>query len=566
MRLILTMLLLSLCFTASAQPATRHEVVIDEILADPSPPVLLPNAEFIELKNMSRRTLNLSGWKLSTPTATSGAFPAYNLQPDSFLILTSTSNAALFTSLGKVLGIPSFPSLDNDGSVLSITSKEGVVIHAVEYDKKWYANDLKSEGGWSLEMTDTHNPCGPSNWKESVFANGGTPGNRNSGDGLNPDEDPPILKRSYATDSVTVVVVFNESLDSTLLAGAANYSVEGVPVQSAKPVLPLFNKVQLKLAQPLVKRKIYELKVSNLKDCAGNAIGIYNKAKCGIAETPVKNDMVINEILFNPLPACADYVEIFNRSKAVFNLNKIYIANRSSTGALANMKKISEQDWFIYPGEYIVLTTDAIALKKQYLVKDPNAILEISVMPSFPDDEGDAVLVNGNGDVIDEVNYSEDWHFPLLTNEEGVSLERLNPDANSGAGNWHSASSTSGFGTPGYLNSQYHANPAAGTVFFFSSKIISPDNDGWQDYLTVSYKMKRPGFVASIRIFNAAGILVKELANNALLGIEGSYTWNGLNEKDQKLPAGIYIIHSSVFGVDGEKRSFKNTIVLAGIK
>jgi hypothetical protein len=566
MRLIALMLCISLCFAAYAQPASRHEVVIDEILADPSPPVQLPNAEFIELKNVSRRSFNLSGWKLSTSTASSGAFPLYNLQPDSFLILTSTSNVALFSASGSVLGIPSFPSLDNDGSVITITSKEGVIIHAVEYDKNWFSNDLKREGGWSLEMIDVHNPCGPTNWKESSSTTGGTPGKRNAVDGVNPDQDPPILKRSYATDSVTVIAVFNESLDSAMLTGPGNYSIDGMTVQSAKPVLPLFNKVQLKLSQPLLKKKVYELSVSNLKDCAGNSIGIYNKAKCGIAETPLINDMVVNEILFNPLPPCSDYVEVFNRSKTIFNLSKIYIANRSSAGALANMKKLSEQDWFFYPGEYLVLATDANALKKQYLVKDPNTILELSTMPSFPDDQGDVVIVNGNGEVTDEVNYSEDWHFPLITNAEGVSLERIDPDGNSNSGNWHSASSSSGFGTPGYLNSQYRANLATGAVFSFSSKIISPDNDGWQDYLTINYKMERPGSVASIRIFNAAGILVKELANNALLGSEGKFNWNGLGESDQKLPVGIYIIQIGVFRVDGKKMSFKYAIVVAGRK
>ncbi|HYK56530.1 MAG TPA: lamin tail domain-containing protein, partial [Flavisolibacter sp.] len=131
-------LLLLLCFhgislLAMAQPVVRYEVVIDEIMADPSPQVGLPNAEFIELKNVSGRDLNLSGWRLSTSSATSGAFPNYTFPADSFLIITSTSNAAFFNAFGRVLGIPSFPSLPNDGTLLSLASREGVTIHAINY-------------------------------------------------------------------------------------------------------------------------------------------------------------------------------------------------------------------------------------------------------------------------------------------------------------------------------------------------------------------------------------------------------------------------------------------------
>jgi hypothetical protein len=567
MQYCLLILFIGFSALAFSQPASRFEVVIDEIFPDPSPPVQLPNAEFIELKNVSGRTLNLLGWRLNTSTATSGLFPAYNLPPDSFLIITSTSNAALFNPFGKAIGIPSFPSLDNDGTVLSIVSKEGVIIHAVGYEKNWFSNDLKKEGGWTLEMIDTRNACnGSSNWRESQHVTGGTPGRKNSVDDVNHDDELPVLKRSYSTDSLTVIAVFNEPLDSISASMQSNYFMNGLTIVSAKPISPLFNKVQLKLSQPLVKRKVYELKVMQVKDCAGNVIGVYNKVKTGVEEIPEEKAIVFNEILFNPQPGGSDYVELYNRSEGVFNLGKIYIANRTSSGGLGSLKKLSEQDYFFFPGEYFVVTADAAALKKQYFVKDANAIIEISTLPSFPDDAGDAVFVNANGEVIDEISYSEKWHFPLIANAEGVSLERLDPNGGSTAANWHSASSTSGFGTPGYINSQFTGNLAPGGAISLSSKIISPDNDGWEDYLTIYYKMDRPGIVANIRVFNTAGVLVKEVINNGLLGIEGSFTWNGLDGKEQKLPSGIYVVYTALFSVDGKQRVFKNVIVVAGEK
>src|SRR5215213_8618759 len=199
-----------------AQVPNRYDVVIDEIMADPTPQVGLANAEFIELKNVSGRSLNLSGWKLSTSSSVSGAFPNYIVPSDSFLVLTSTANVSLFLSLGRAIAIPSFPSLPNEGTVLKLTSKEGVTIHAVNYTNSWYQNPVKEEGGWTLEMVDTKNPCaGKNNWKVSIDPGGGTPGKKNSTEGVNIDETPPQLARTFNMDSVTMVAVFDEPLDST---------------------------------------------------------------------------------------------------------------------------------------------------------------------------------------------------------------------------------------------------------------------------------------------------------------------------------------------------------------
>ena len=57
-------------FLSWAQTAERFDVVITEIMADPSPVVGLPNAEFIEVKNVSSTPFNLNGWKISDATST----------------------------------------------------------------------------------------------------------------------------------------------------------------------------------------------------------------------------------------------------------------------------------------------------------------------------------------------------------------------------------------------------------------------------------------------------------------------------------------------------------------
>src|SRR5205807_3632003 len=142
----------------------------------------------------------------------------------------------------------------------------------------------------------------------------------------------------------------------------------------------------------------------------------------------------------------------------------------------------------------------------------------------------------------------------------GVALERIDPAGPSqDKNNWHSAASTSGYGTPGYKNSQYKQQDIFNATIDVAPKVFSPDNDGHDDVSTISYQVGSSGYVANIYLFDANGRMVRYLVKNALLGLKGSWNWDGLDEKGQKLPVGNYIVYSELFTLDGKKRQFKNT-------
>ena len=217
MKQISTLLLVCLYSYTSifSQTVNRNDVVIDELMADPTPQAGLPNSEWIELKNTRPFSINLQGWRISDLSGQSGPMPNFVLQPDSFVIICTASAVAAMSVFGTTISVTSFPSLDNAGDQLSLRNAQGKMIHAVSYTDKWYQNELKKEGGWTLEMIDTKNPCsGFSNWIASTEGKGGTPGKKNSVDASNPDKIPPSLLRAYATDSVSIILVFDEPLDS----------------------------------------------------------------------------------------------------------------------------------------------------------------------------------------------------------------------------------------------------------------------------------------------------------------------------------------------------------------
>lgn len=544
----------------------RYAIVIDEIMADPSPSIGLPANEWIELKNVSPNPVNLQNWRIGDASGQSGPMPGFILQPDSFVIVCTGSAVAAMQVYGRVISVTSFPSLDNDGDQVYLKNSAGVTIHAVNYSSSWYKNSVKSNGGWTLEMIDTKNPCaGSSNWKASTDIRGGSPGMKNSVDGILNDLSGPSLLSSYTTDPLTVILVFDEPLDSASAALGSHYVIDaGVAIQSVAVLSPFFDKVQLRLTTALQPNIVYTITATNLSDCKGNSIGVRNKTKTGLPADAAERDMIINEILFNPRSGGSDYVEFYNRSAKIFDAGRLYIANRNSSGVISSTRLLSSKPFYIFPGDYLVVTPDAVSLSLNYFVKNPDAVSEVSSLPSFPDDEGDVILLNFQGAVVDEVNYSDDWHFALLDNKEGVSLERIDPDGPSNdAGNWHSAASTAGFGTPTYQNSQYRLKQSIHAKMEVFPKVFSPDNDGRDDIVTIQYQVTEPGYVANVTIFDASGRPVKSLVKNGLLGLTGSWTWDGLDDKKLKLPVGTYILYTEIFNLNGKKEVFKNVVVLA---
>lgn len=564
MKLAKLLLYLILSLKLSAQ--SRYDIVIDEIMADPSPQISLPNNEWVELKNVSALPVNLQGWRISDAAGQSGPMPSFILKPDSFVIVCTGSAVANLTVFGKTISVTSFPSLDNDGEVLFLKSPSGAVIHAVEYSSSWYANDIKKNGGWTLEMIDTKNPCsGANNWKASTDASGGTPGKKNSIDAVNTDNDPPKLINAFIVDNQTIRLVMDEPIDSLKGTAINNYTISGGnSIISAIPVSPLFMEIEIKLSTALTINTGYTIIANNITDCKDNIINADNTIKIAIPSAAAAGDLIINEILFNPRSNGYDYVELYNKSDKIIDASKVYIANRNSSGAISSAELLSVSPFYIYPGDYIVATEDAESLQRNYLVKNPKQVLVVSSMPSYPDDDGDVIITNSQGDILDEVKYDKDWHFKLIDNDEGVSLERIDPgDSSQKAGNWHSAASTAGYGTPTYINSQYKQAQTPNAVIEVMPKVFSPDNDGHDDIASIQYKVGEPGYVANITIFDAAGRPVRVLVNNGTMALSGYWNWDGLNDKGLKLPVGPYIIYTEIFNLQGKKKRFKNAVVLA---
>jgi hypothetical protein len=170
--------------------------------------------------------------------------------------------------------------------------------------------------------------------------------------------------------------------------------------------------------------------------------------------------------------------------------------------------------------------------------------------------------MNKQGKVIDELNYTDDMHYPLLPVKTGVSLERIDPRSPSFAtGNWHSASSDANHATPGLVNSQFrNLDTTDNANIKLFPALISPNNDGLDDLLNIQYQFKETGNLLSAYVFNQNGQLSAKIIDNRLCGTAGSFSWNGFDAKNNRLPAGVYVVLIETFNLTGKTQRLKKVI------
>ena len=546
-----------------------YDIIINEIMADPEPAVELPEYEYIELFNRASFDINMNNWFLTVGTTTK-QIPQTKLLSDSLLILCSSSAYEEMQKYGKTISVSGFPSLSNTGQTICIKDDNNQIISVVEYSNKWYKDEIKEDGGYSLELIDPDNFTGASsNWNASNDISGGTPGRYNSVLSSNPDVTPPELRNITVEGDSTIQLFFSESFDSSVVCKYEIYSVDngiGNPI-NIDPVEPLYKSMVLKFNEAFEKNIIYYLTISDeFTDAAGNIISDdKNSGKFAVPEYADSLQIVINEILFDPKSNGVDFVELYNRTNLTFDIRNLFIATRGDTNQIKSKYSIVEEGFLFFPNEFIVISTNSNIVKQQYYTSNPDGFIELSSLPTFSNDAGVVIIIDDENNIIDEFIYDEDMHFELLNDFDGVSLERINYERPTNEkSNWHSAAENVGYATPAYENSQHGESLPSEKEIEVEPETFSPDNDGYNDVVNFHYSFAQPGFVANVTIYDSKGRLVTHLVKNELLGKQGTISWDGTNQNSAKARIGIYIIYFEIFDIEGKIKQYKKVCILAG--
>lgn len=312
---------------------------------------------------------------------------------------------------------------------------------------------------------------------------------------------------------------------------------------------------------------LFTLQWDSLADCEGNLM--QDSARFGKPVPVAAGDILVSELLANPFSGGSDFVEIYNASPHILDLSELRLGEGiPGTDSIVNSDPVAGRPTIFLPGQYLCLTRDVAIQQATYLPPGDAAFLEMAGFPSYDDGEGEVVLFTNSGLVLERFAYEDDFHYPDLRNEEGISLERISfrvpakqPD------NWHSAASTVRFATPGYANSQADPERAAAPApVWLEPTVITPDGDGVDDVAAIRYQFNEPGNNARITILDRSGRLVRTIRQQELLGTtEGSFFWDGRSDDGQRLPIGPYVLLVETTNQNtGTRNLFRLVLVIGG--
>lgn len=519
-------------------------LIINEIMANPNGGGLPPH-EYLELYNNSSETVQLSAYNLVVGT-NNIQLPTYTLSPRQYVLLCNDIAAVTFYSYGNVIALSQWYALNNSAATLKLI-RNSQVHDSVSYNDTWYRNSTKRRGGWSLERINPHISCNTSaNWTASTNPMGGTPARANS---VFNTELPDIKVAEFAVQNNRLRLAFNVPLD---LLDFTEALFELSPDQLRTNEIEVNDEglLDLYFSQNISQNTPYNLTIKNVRWCGH---------KVDMDDTPIfvqnelkYNDVVINEILFNPKPGGVDFVELFNQSNYPINLQGWTLGNRL----------ITAQMLILHPQQHLALSTSSATLLQHYPPHEQQQLHEMISLPTYPNQQGN-VLLYARTLLMDSLYYNADMHSSLLKNVKGISLERQSAEKPSNqVGNFRSASTMSGGGTPGYKNSSDWKNIHNNITIFLTSKTMSPDGDSFEDYLEINYELDRPNYMLNIDIYSERGILINRLIRQQSAGLSGKVSWDGKAENGGHCKPGIYICNVEIYDDMGHRVFKKEPFVL----
>ena len=509
----------------------QFDLIVTEIMANPDSNINLLTSEYLELYNKSNYPISLKGAMICID-GINEKLPSIVLAQNDYLVIYPKK------------------SLLNNGSEVKIVFNNKT-IHKVNYNLEWYKNDFKKSGGWSLEMIDFTKPCLKiKNWSASENISGGTPGVTNSIDGKLQDEVAFKLDYIFPMNDTTLQITFNYDI-------LLNNGLDSIPLGNIKVYeLDYKSNNLILLTDPMEADSIYNIIIQQpIKSCWNNGFIDNIELNFSLPSIPKQADLVINEILFDPDVLGSDFIEILNNTEKYFNLSKMKLGSLDKNGNIDDVHFLSNQDKLILPSETIAFTEDVDWLRQQFY-NSGNVIF--SKLPSCNNEEDNIFLMSTQGKIIDSLSYSDTWHYTELNSTENISLERICPNTNNEATNWFSASSNSGYGTPGLPNSSISEVVEEYERVFIDQDVITPNNDGINDFLRINFNMNKIGWIGSIKVVNSKGIPIHTIAPNFLFGASERISWNCELLEKSILSAGIYVLLVQMFHSDtGEKLNKK---------
>ena len=237
--------------------------------------------------------------------------------------------------------------------------------------------------------------------------------------------------------------------------------------------------------------------------------------------------IVISEIMPNPASVSDSYgewFELYNSGDTTINLSNWLIKSGENEEHIIS----GDVSLFIDPDQYLVFgKNDNISINGGLVIDYQYSNI------SFSNNNDELLIINQNGEIVDEVHYTNDWPFG-----SGIAMEIHDSESDNGiSSNWFSSTLTYGNGdngSPGTfhngsLNTKQNTIPNS---FFLSSPFPNPFNPK----ITFKFSVPEKDLI-SIEIFDSNGRLVHTMIKEVFSPGEHIMSWNAFDQS-----SGVFFI------------------------
>ena len=530
-----------------------NDLIITELMVEPSPTKgQLPEVEYIELYNTTSNHLMVKNLSIIRNNDKKAQVEEFNLPPEEFVLLIPKGSISQFPDSLNLIEVTGWDALPNDQGHISIYH-DSILISHINYYSSLHTDDEHS--GLSLERIDINNHCDLTpNWRSSQSDVSGTPGYINSIQNT-VIQSPFVIQHAIAYNGTDIEITFNKTIKPK------PFEPNDITINNLQTTLTIdsltFKTIGITKSENISESQWLTVSLDAIEDCQGNPL-MNSTLNTQVVKSAGFHDVIINEIMFDPLQSGGEYIELLNRSNKYINL-KNWTIKRTDLDNTSQPKEVvlTSNNHLIKPMEIIVLVKDSTSFNATCINTHQFHLLESKQLFSLPNDGSIVELLDEAENTIDSVDYKpEDHHINLITTK-GVSLERtlsLNKS-------WNSTTSNRGYKTPGRANSNFIENHSANNMINIENRAFSPNNDGWKDYCLIHINTQHSGSLGTISVLDLDGREITKLVSNKILSQQQTVIWDG-TDGVSVLKAGLYILFTEIHQLNGRSIHDKKAILI----